>query len=104
MSEALLALEEACLKNVPGELFWFFRLMKEEKDPMLPGFRSRSNNEARSEIGVVSPSPKCDRVGESVCSEAGFWKSLDSKNGRESAKESEIGRGMAPLIVEESRP
>jgi hypothetical protein len=65
MSDALLAFEEACLKKFPGELFWFFRLMNEENEEILPGFRNRSNSDARSEMGVLSPSPKLARVGES---------------------------------------
>jgi hypothetical protein len=66
IKDALLALEEACLKKVPGELFWFLRLMNDEKDEMLPGLRRRSKREARSETGVCSPSAKLRRVGESV--------------------------------------
>ena len=101
--EALLALEEGCLKKLPEE-FWFLRLMKEENEEMLPGFRSRSKSEARSLIGVPSPSPKVERVGESVCSEGAFCSSFESKNGRESSKESDLGRGMEPLMVVASRP
>ena len=78
--------------------------MKDEKDPILPGFLRRSNRDARSEIGVLSPSPNCERVGESVCNDGAFCSSLLSKNGSESSKESETGLGMAPLIVVASRP
>lgn len=105
ISDALLAFDDACLKNVPGELFWFLRLMKLEKEPILPGFLRRSKREARSEIGVLSPSPKAERVGESVeCKDGAFCRIFDSKNGNESSKESEIGRGIAPLTVIASRP
>lgn len=105
MSDALLALDEACLKKVPGWLLVFFRLMKDEKDPILPGFLSLSKREDRSDTGVASPSRKSDRVGESLrCNDGAFWRILDSKNGSESSKESDLGRGIAPLTVDASKP
>ena len=105
MSEALLALDEACLKNDPVELFWFLRLMKEEKEDMLPGLRKRSNREARSVRETLSASPKVERVGESVeWIEGAFCRSLESKNGRDSSKESDLGRGIVPLTVVASNP
>lgn len=105
MRDALLALEEAYGKKLPGLLFVFFRLINEENDPIEPGFLSLSKSEDRSETGVTSPSRKMDRVGESLrCRDGAFCRSLDSKNGSESSKESDFGRGMAPLIVDASRP
>ena len=101
----MLALDEACLKKVTGELFWFLRLMKDEKDVMLPGLRRRSNRDARSDTGVLSPSAKLDRVGESVeWRDGAFCRSFESKKGSESSKESDLGRGIAPFTVEASRP
>ena len=103
-SDALLALEEACLKSEPGELLVFRRPMKEEKEDMLPGLRRRSKSEARSLIEPLSPS-KVERVGESVeWIDEAFCRSLESKNGSDSSKESDFGRGMAPLTVVASRP
>jgi len=103
--EALLALEEGYLKKVPGLLFVFLRLMKEEKEPMPPGLRSLSNKDDLSDTGVVSPSAKIDRVGESLrCSVGAFCKIFDSKKGKESSKESDFGRGIAPLMVDASSP
>lgn len=103
--DALLALEEACLKKEPVELFWFLRPMKEENDDMLPGLRSRSNKDARSLRDTLSASPNVERVGESVeWIEGAFWRSLESKKGRESSKESDFGRGIVPLTVVASSP
>lgn len=105
MREALLALDEAYGKKLPGLLLVFLRLINEENDPIEPGFRSLSNNDDLSETGVISPSRKIDRVGESLrCKDGAFCNSLDSKNGRESSKESDFGRGIAPLIVDASSP
>jgi len=77
--------------------------MKEEKDEILPGLRSLSNRDARSETGV-SPSAKLARVGESECNEGAFCNSLESKKGSESSKESDFGRGIAPFTVIASSP
>ena len=103
-SDARDALEEACLKRepVPGEEDWFLRRSrKEEIEEMLPGFRILPKMEPRS----LTSSPKVDRVGESVPRGAGaFWSNLESKNGRESSKESDLGRGIAPLTVAASSP
>lgn len=106
IKDALLALDEAYLKKVPGLLLVFLRLMKEEKEPMLPGLRNLSKREDDlSETGVVSPSRKMDRVGESLrCSDGAFCRIFDSKKGKESSNESDFGRGMAPLMVDASRP
>lgn len=79
--------------------------MKDEKDPILPGFLNLSNRDDRSDTGVESPSRNSDRVGESLrCNEGAFCRILDSKNGSESSKESDFGRGMAPLTVDASKP
>lgn len=79
--------------------------MKEENEPMLPGFLNLSNKDDLSETGVVSPSKKIDRVGESLrCKDGAFCNNLDSKKGSESSNESDFGRGIAPLIVVASRP
>lgn len=77
--------------------------MKDENDEMLPGLRSLSNRDARSETGV-SPSAKLVRVGESEWREGAFCSSLESKKGNESSKESDFGRGIAPLTVVASSP
>lgn len=105
IKDALLALDEAYLKKLPGVLLWFLRLINDENDPMLPGFRSLSNREDLSDTGVLSPSKKIERVGESFkCRKGAVCSSLDSKKGKESSKESDFGRGMAPLIVLASSP
>jgi hypothetical protein len=99
--EAFDALLDACLKNEPGEAEWFLRPMKEENEEMLPGFRSLSKIDPRS---LVS-SGKLGRVGESVTMGVGACcNSLESKNGRDSSNESDLGRGIAPLTVVASRP
>lgn len=95
------ALLEACLKKDPGEADWFLRPMKDENEDILPGLRRRSKIEPRSEAS----SAKLGRVGESVTSGAGACcSSLESKNGSDSSKESDFGRGMAPLTVVASSP
>ena len=87
---------------VPGEDDWFLRRSrKEEMEEMLPGLRILSKREPRS----LASSPNVDRVGESVPRGAGeFWSNLESKKGRESSKESDLGLGMAPLTVVASKP
>jgi len=105
INDALLALDEAYLKKVPGLLLVFLRLMKEENEPILPGLRNLSNSDDLSVTGVMAPSRKADLVGESLrCSEGAFCNILDSKKGSESSKESDLGRGIAPLMVDASRP
>ena len=105
ISDALLALEEACLKKDPGELFWFFRPMKEEKEETLPGLRRRSKKEARSFNELLSVSPKVERVGESVeCKDGALCNSLESKKGSDSSNESDLGRAIVPLTVVASSP
>src|SRR3989440_6655744 len=79
--------------------------MKEEKEETLPGFRSRSKKEARSLNETLTPSPKVERVGESVASKDGaLCNSLESKKGNDSSNESDLGRAMAPLTVVASSP
>jgi hypothetical protein len=97
--EAFEALLEACMKSEPGELEPFLRRrsMNELKEDILPGFLSLSNSDL-----LLLSSTKLGRVGDSV--ENAGWSSLDSKKGMLSSKESDFGRGMAPLTVFESNP
>ena len=74
--DALEALEEACLKKEPGDADWFLRPMKEDIDDKLPGLRSLSKREPRSEAS----SPNVERVGESVWRGVGA-RIFDSKKG-----------------------
>ena len=68
---------------------------------MLPGLRILPKRDPRS----LASSPNVDRVGESVPSGAGaLCRSFESKNGRESSKESDFGLGIAPLTVVASKP
>jgi len=79
--------------------------MNEENEEMLPGLRSRSKSEARSLNEMLSPSPKVDLVGESVeCRDGAFCRSLESKKGSDSSKESDFGRAIAPFTVVASSP
>lgn len=99
--DAFEALLEACLKNEPGDAEWFLRPINDEKEEMLPGFRSLSKIDPRS---LVS-SEKLGRVGESVMRGAGACcNNLESKKGKDSSKESDLGRGIAPFTVVASRP
>jgi hypothetical protein len=99
--DAFDALLDACLKKEAGEAEWFLRPMKDEKDEMLPGFRSRSKMDPRS----LESSEKFGRVGESVTMGAGACcKSFESKKGRDSSNESDFGRGIAPFTVVASNP
>src|SRR5690349_53823 len=100
--EAFEALFEACIKSEPGELEPFFlrRSMKELKEDMLPGFRSLSKNDR-----PLLSSAKLPRVGDSEESAGSArCRSLESKYGMLSSKESDFGRGMAPLTALESSP
>jgi hypothetical protein len=99
--DAFEALLEACLKNEAGEAEWFLRPMNEENEEMLPGFLRRSKIDPRSLVSSV----KLGRVGESVAIGVGACcRSFESKNGKDSSKESDLGRGIAPLTVVASRP
>ena len=70
-------------------------------EEMLPGLRILPKSEPRS----LASSPKVDLVGESVARGAGACcRSLESKNGRDSSKESDLGRGIEPLTVVASSP
>ena len=91
------------MKKEPGELDWFLRRSrKDEIEEMLPGLRSLSKSEPRS---LTSSPLNVERVGESVVRGKGAcWSSFELKKGRDSSKESDLGRGIEPLTAVASKP
>lgn len=100
-NEAFEALAEACFMNAelaPGERVWRRLSRNEENEPIEPGLR----NFPKKDVLLLSSPLKTDRVGDSPGSAR--CNSFESKNGKLSSKESDLGRGMAPRTVLTSSP